>query len=633
MPAILYCNIVFILLCYLIGSGFNLFLIPPRKNYYFECLENIFWGLILLVSFFSVVITRFHTINVIIVLFIVYWIMTNRNKKVQGRRFFDRRALLLALLASVVFVVLQVVFLFRFKNILSGNFDIQYPDLLGFPDFAFYADAADSMLRYGLEGVGIDLFERKPASFYNVPYHYFDLWINSLLQYVFPFSKATVFTFLFKPFAYTLSFLSVATVMNEIKKVNYFWTFIFSFLLLFPLTGLRYSAVLPNTTIIEFPKLLISYVCVALSICYFKNGELRNGFVVACLMPVCNVLAAPPVLLTVFLIGVFLLRRNRGLAVEAMLISVFTLIAIVLFYLFAGNIYFYSSTHNDKFIYHKIARVRPAEVDIWYQYTGYVLRFSFLSLAIIFALNFRPVIVFLKKEKKLLLSLIMVYVLGLLLSWAGSSYHADGAQMKFFPADILPYFVLALLMPVILSAKNLYKKTVSVSLLIAAFSYSLFAIYHRQFPYQYAMSVAFKKDVNSILPPHSTVAFVYNDENLLRPYAYKQSVVYEGLHFPLELPGNIKMVSLCSPLSADSIAYKTLVQPSEIINSPFYRFVQQRRLASADKHWYEHAFLVHYNIRYLVLDKGLDTVSFYRNLGTVVCKDPVSQISLLECKL
>ena len=259
-----------------------------KRNFYFDTGIRFFTGIIAVVFFTSVFVTKGKTIFIFLLILAFYLL---RQSPRQGfNRFFDKKLqykshLFLSCFATLFFVLF-------FCRILSLN--PSEADLLTY-DTHYFAQSSKLIFQYGIETVNINSLDF-PSKLKIVPYHYFDMWLNAIMAYLFSLNHS------FSMVLITYSLLSISCAMIFLGLLKEFLnkaSLVFLILGCFLLILSAGKTILPHKILnlfnpglnqfnapmigLYWMKLLPIYSCIAMSIMFFKKNK-QNLAVVSLLL-------------------------------------------------------------------------------------------------------------------------------------------------------------------------------------------------------------------------------------------------------------------------------------------------------------------------------------------------------------
>ena len=308
---IFYC-LFFLLSFFLIaGIGFLSTSIAPKES----LIKKSFFiqfsiGLVVLVSGFSIFITRFETIHLIFLIPIVYYLFHKRQSLNFERNKEDfikflKNTTKFSVIATVFFsIVCLSVFDFT-----TSSFQIQHPD------FHWYAKFSHGMYFSGHENSIGDMNHFFPKELDGMsPYHYFELWINAFFANLFSISYVNSLLLITYPILQFTCFLGVSEIVKNFHnhKSNYFLITLISFGLLFvsPIYFdfyenyelLKYGKAICHSNPMGFSrKYATIFIFGVLSMfLYLKNRE-KESLIFLSLIPVLSIGTLPGTLIGLFL--------------------------------------------------------------------------------------------------------------------------------------------------------------------------------------------------------------------------------------------------------------------------------------------------------------------------------------------
>lgn len=617
MGQVVIANILFITLCYLAGLFVRpLFIAGRIENRYAATLERLFFGALAIAFLFAVFIARFNTVLLLVLPLLAYLLL--ERHRATGR-FYDKpdtsgfwQDISVALVVVLFFIAWQW---FRYYH---SSPEVKY---IATGDYFYYVNVADKFRELHTEGSGFTTVVANDLTAARKPYHYFDLWLLSFLRFAFSLTAADTYILVFAPFAFTLVFYSIASIMWLTwakDQRNSLLIFFLSLALVFPFP-LRLPPFLLNGILLDVPKFFVGFVFIALAIIYLKQLKLLQAAAVFCLLPVLHILAAPPVFITVFTIGVYLLVAGKtSLGWRLLAISTITAALIISYYLALGNFGIPNMTKAGG-----QAAINDAALPVLSEWEQVVSRYLAYVPVLVILMYPRRLVSFIRKEKKVLFLLLVLYVVSVVVAMLVAGRIFDGPQSRYVPGIGILYLVFAMWLAHVLSASSAKARIIFICLLSLIFCINISTVIRPAGKTRY-ISRAFFNEVEKYLPDSGVIAFAYN-QDVRSGIVYHPYICQFNLQFPYYYNKSFALI----PMSALST---TMPPQTLLLAGDMYTYIKNNPVKGADIYAYQLNFFKEYKIRYLVLDKGLDTNLFYIDLAEKRFRDPVSGISFYIIK-
>ena len=283
-------------------SGFNNN--KEEKNSVLLFAKSLIIGLIFVVSCYSFFITKFVTINVLLIFISTAYLVYNKNFSFKNLKVIVNFNLLL----YSILVALTLLFLQYGINDFFDKKNISY----GLDDYYFYTHSAQNFKLHKIEGINIPIFfDKTNLSQYRLPYHYFDLWINSLLQFFNFTSQIHTYLFVFVPMMLTITFFCFISLLFQLNFKNELLIFLLALAALFFIGFIPCKNIYFGQNLLQQPRIYCAYIFTILFYCEYIKNNIANAFSWLILMPICSILAAPPILSFVFIAGIFLFYKKN----------------------------------------------------------------------------------------------------------------------------------------------------------------------------------------------------------------------------------------------------------------------------------------------------------------------------------
>ena len=379
-----------------------------NKNTFFSFFLDSLAGIVSVVTIYALISTKGKTIHLgFILLFLLYY--SNRlfkrlkysqfsvehiknvshlfYKKIRDKKYWIH--LSYALIASLLTAFSSILF----------NHNISIDN-----DIIFYGKIAENLNKTGLENI-FHYFNNNDNSFNGTnPYHYFELWLGSLL---FPFFKGVFPNIIILKYLVYVSLkavlaLGLIALLETIKKVNIsdvlmvvFLTFI-SFLFL---TEIGNNSWILYGNFWLRPNLIMYFLFLIPSLIYFNKKEYREAFFFLLCLPVVSIATAPAVFsgtLLILLSALFFDKKNKRKYFQVFLVTLFLIVFIFLFYMFTGvkaEVLKTDDKNISALIFHNLS--------IWKAIVGTTLSLG-LRVIVLLAFPFSLIFLFFKNRRQVL---------------------------------------------------------------------------------------------------------------------------------------------------------------------------------------------------------------------------------------
>ena len=622
-------GIVFLIVFGVIGY---LLLKIAIKHFYITDHASVFasllTGLIFSITVFSIFTTYFKTINVGFLLLFLFGLLefkktSGTNSVIQKRNFFTIKKFLGFAVAYFVFVLWEAIFLFK-----TGAF----PFVLPHNDFIFSSNISDSLLKTGYENFFMEGNFYNPVYHYMMPYHYFEIWINSFIVFFTGANNLLTFMLGVFPILYFTIWLGIASLFEQFKKKVSLQEYFLSFLLLFLGGFIIYlnkseffynmHSLAPIPMELATKKYTTFYVFIIAALLLLTNKRTVLAMLVILSLSFVSITAFPPVLsgFTLFLLINGFLRLVGGKSVVRVLLyllAVGSTIAIIYFY-------FNQSPFGLVFTDKKSAIISKLFSASYLRTFAHIVIGGALQTGILYS----PLLIFSffilrkmnirqwQKEYKIIFLLFLSITVTSIFIWA---ILWDMVNATGFYASSLCYLNILFIFLFVLFYKANYHHLFSVkNILLGGFILLLclragFAFYYNLnkekeqaslYSDRYIQQVIAEtknKDIN----PYGASLMNYEKNNNL----FSKNTFFIRLGQYLKFTPNVKLTTCINitnaPLSENDLQKK---QEMEIMQlSVFYQFIRNQkksgRFVSVEQSQAD--FIDQYHVNYLIVDKGV----------------------------
>lgn len=208
--------LIFLMLFYLLGMYYHrIFKISySNEPSHLSIFSNIIIGIITVITVYSILITKGHTVSWIYVLLLIFY--SFYAKKIKPNSSLEQAAKLNYLqLAVALLFVCALLFAVYLSSVFDGRLKI-YTDT--FCDYQFYAKTC-FFLNKGFESVSQcdNLFLGSTI----MPYHYFELWISALIINVLPVSSQIAVSIVTPIILGITAYLGIVSFAKKVSVLSY----------------------------------------------------------------------------------------------------------------------------------------------------------------------------------------------------------------------------------------------------------------------------------------------------------------------------------------------------------------------------------------------------------------------------
>ena len=281
---------VFLLFTYFLGGIINTFFVKSKNKEYESIFSNLVIGILCIVTLFSIIVTSFKTIFVIlpIILLLYYLLYKNKNSTQDSNTLFENIKIIFDWKkASILLGVSLLPFLFQYYS-LFDSYNSDFPVKIANLDHIFYSKISEYLLLTGEENFwqvnNTILKEFNGAT----PYHYFSEWIVAFLIKFSNLKSIYLQEIVAFSFTSVLGVFGLVSILEHFKpKINFFDILIcvcclfFKFIVTFQvLTGIEFFA--QNSFSIH--KVSVLYIFITYSFLQILNKRNNLGFLYLSLM-------------------------------------------------------------------------------------------------------------------------------------------------------------------------------------------------------------------------------------------------------------------------------------------------------------------------------------------------------------
>ena len=198
----------------------------PLKGFYTKTFTSLLFGLILLVTFFSVLKTQFLTVTIFFPLSLVF-AFYGRSIRLQLKEP-ERKKITTGFILSIVFLTLLPFLYFALQVFKTGEFHFKALDY----DNVVYGHLSSYLADTGVENKWFSYFTDHSTITSVEPYHYIECWLNAAVISVFKTNSLLSFYLVTYPLLILISCFGLLAIIEHYKQLK-FSDLILSFLLLF----------------------------------------------------------------------------------------------------------------------------------------------------------------------------------------------------------------------------------------------------------------------------------------------------------------------------------------------------------------------------------------------------------------
>lgn len=367
-------NFIVFLVITFVGKLFSpLFFNNKKDKVFFNFLNEVLVGLILIIFLYSIIVSGFKTINLIGLILIVSYVILNLKNITWTWNFSLNKDNLKVVLSSLFFILVTTLisYLYPYK----GQID---------EDIVQYVNISRELNFSGIENIFTYFNSFKSIGL--MPYHYFEMWFGSILFKLnfFNFSDAVVFRYCSYSILKSICLLGFLAFVELIKKIKIYDIFIVVFLFLF--NSLLFTSIINDsyplhTSVWLRPNLITYYLFLFPVFILFRYGYRKLSILFLFLIVIASTVTAPsviPTFFTISILGYFFNKKNKSHAFKLSLLILFFSISVLFFYKIFGH----SSEEVSKIS--SLADLYTYTLSIWKAIIFYLLTIPLRTIGIIF---------------------------------------------------------------------------------------------------------------------------------------------------------------------------------------------------------------------------------------------------------
>ncbi|MGY2133429.1 hypothetical protein ACW9KT_14460 [Hymenobacter sp. HD11105] len=606
--------IITIVICYGIGlSLFKLLSVQPLESFLFLFLVLV-TGISIIISIYALLCTNGSTIHALmipLILALLYGIKREAmfSKKLSVtyiNKILTKEFALLLVVSLIVFLV-QYLLLFDFNS----NY-LQTP----FQDYVYYSRLTLSLNHLGVETNGLEVIY--PQFVTEQPYHYMELWLNSLLVSITEMPSVWVYFISSSAVFITVTCAGFMAIFAHFK-IKYNWIFIFGFLFLF-ITGMRWiflqkflfvqnGALLSSLILCLNPKLTPIYIFLLVSALLLLNKYYFSAGSALAILPLVYISTAPVAGFALFSITTYLFISKKihlTKAVYMLLPMVATGLYIIAFYTLQPEPYQFPNTGRNFALQSIVPQLNEVKTLINITlgvFVNYSIYFGIYVLLLLAVLIFQ--------RRKL-----QVTVPGVIWIWLGASL-LMAAGMRAFGTHYLDSFqffsnTMVPLTPVVLAvffayalqqaSKRVYTIVIIALFLLIVVNFSAVGTGNTRY------SPAFMRQVEKVVPTiGSRGCYILADEDYENAYMLSPDSYTTG-NYISNFKNDYALISL-SALDPDSLTtdprfQRDSAQAEQIVRkSTLYRFAKFQAMNNLSLDSTKYKFVANNNIGFICVSQ------------------------------
>ena len=622
-------------------------LITKTFNIYFHLTAtkvfiDIFFGLISIVSLYSIIVSSGLTINLGFLLLSVYYFIYKyffETKQLEVNSFSDSSNFKYSIYFEII-VITTIFFIAQSYSIvnLEGNFFYTPSD----PDRIPYADIVNFLNSTGLETPKINYLNQEDVVMR--PYHFFQLWITSSIVGLFSSNTLITDHLVTAPLLGVVIYMGFRAI-SDTFKVPRLYSIIGSFIavalcfeiqipFLDNIPLLAVTEIFYQLSVIEMPKLFSIYLFQIAAIIFYFNKKIIASLLSLAAMPLANIMMAPPVLLAsgiMLIIGYYKKNISRG----EFLFGITSLFSVALFILVfyeifgADNslIYLAEDKGIEKIIIDAFLSMTSIKIIIGSSIMIFYMLFPYILIATWMRSYF---ITIFKNVKNVPVMLLCIFLVGLmaLFTWVVLNYHIESHQLFRRYAHVGMNLVAFLIIMIAYGKSKYVGWIIIIAILLIKLNYTHEKLTNKRIESSNLYSTEFiietqnaLKDVN----PIGAMILAASDLNAPRFSTFKLAHFYSVYNSKLY---STNLTDFSTITSDDYLESYIIQRHKQYI--PLYKFVNEQILnnnfVNINKSQYD--FVIKNNIEYLTVSPHAEIPYIFNDIILQSYKDKNSGVKL-----
>ena len=603
---------------------------------------DIFFGLISIVSIYSIIVTSGFTINLGFLLLSVYYFIYKyffETKQLEANSFSDSTNFKYSIYFEIL-VIASILFIAQSYSIVNLESNLFYTPYD--PDRIPYADIINWLNNTGIETTKLDYQNQDSIGL--IPYHFFQLWLTSAIVGLF--SSNTLIT----DHLVTAPLLGVITytgfrAISDTFKVPRLYSIVGSFIAValcfeiqipfldnIPLLGR--TEIFFQQTVIEMPKLFSIYLFQIAAIIFYFNKKIIASLLSLAAMPVASILMTPPILLTIGIMLIIGYYKKIISRVEFFFgfASLFSLaLFILIFYQIIGNDASLLHLSEDKGITNilidSFLSITSVNIVIGTSIQIFYLLFPYILIAVWMRSYCITIFKNVKIVPVMLLCIFLAYLMALC-SWAVLNFHPEAHQILERYAHIGMNLVAFLIIMIAYGKSKYVGWIVIIAILLIKLDYSYEKLTNKRIESSNLYSTEFIIETQNALKevnPIGAQILAESDMALPRFGTFMQAHFYSVYNSKLYTANLTDL----GDGSTDNYLESFFKQRAKQY-IPFYKFVNEQVLnnnfVNINKSQYD--FVIKNNIEYLTVSPNTEIPSIFNDIIIQSYKDKNSGVKL-----
>jgi len=427
---------------------------------------KLFTGIITLVCLYSIAVSKFITINILLFFFMIFifrMIYLKTKEDVKHYDYKDEIKLLLKIYIALLFCLCVQFFL-------TNYFSKQYFQFTFF-DFTFYSMVSGNLNSKGLESI-YNFYKNYNISKSITPYHYFELWLTAFFSYTTKKPVYLSYVFFTIPFLFSLIVSSLLSFLSAFKpRHNSNYNLIIIILLMFvtlTYAPFYYGGGPHSTNIFYYQKHWSAFVVLPYSYFFYNSDKKIIAYSLLFLLPIFNIVYAPIVFL---LLLFFFFFEKSTIKLFIIVNGIIFCFVFFFFYFLLGN-------------YENVLFARE-KFSLASYFKGFSIRmYELTKIQALFLLPFYTFLYYLYRNKIFSLNINSTFILfflpaGILCS---SFFNHTIEAYQFWEISVLPVSYLLILMAYAYSTMNKFFGKIFLLLATPLFLSSIyFSMYEKKY--------------------------------------------------------------------------------------------------------------------------------------------------------
>lgn len=598
---------------------------------YVKGVIELIFGFFLSVVFYSIITANGKTINSLILLILVWHYIGHKiEPNFAVREYFKKQDAIIILhfiLSLIVFFLIQL-----WRHDFFNNESIK----LGWGDIGFYSNLSEQLLQTGIEKVPNWFhFFNSPNIQYSsnpVPYHFFDLWINTILLNISSNSGVFVYIFIFIPFITSLVSVSFIALINKLSqnKLNHFIYLAIAVLFTFYVGKLPFKEGGVVDNLLNFPKVFVFYLNMVLFVLFHKMKQRNSAYFLLAITCFMNVIYLPTICVLLAILFLFDNFFNRNKNFISLALLVFLTIGFIVFF----KVIF--PLHDEYKITSSNSLESYLRNGFTYYFRGSLARVWFFYFPLSLFIFFQLFYAIKNKSFSFFTEWIIVAFFSLhLVSLFFTSFFPHVEAFQFNSSVLNPLATIATLVVLVRSidaSKFISSKIIILFVVIQAIYSFIFIVFTKDgliVTGRTNYSKQFLEEISQYKFTNKLGGFII-DTSILKSNFWSNNPNLSHYTSVMDVKDNgFAEVSLSVPIKETEIQFQEM--KGYILNSPLYKFAANKQIlhGELDQNSLIIDFIKEYKIAYVIIEPKVNVPRYLQERSTRIITDSLSNLRIV----